>query len=1072
MDKIVEQLNAPEQQYFPTYFWSWNDRLEEKELRRQIKEMKSQGIGGFFIHARPGLETPYMSEEWLKAIRAVLDECKKQGLSPWLYDEYGWPSGFNGGSVPGRGPDYQQKCLHVCKVSADEISTLEHLLGVYKIADGKCIRLSQPEQMCGSMIAVFYTFTKDYVDILSEKAIAAFLQDSYERYAREFPSEFSTLIPGIFTDEPQYNAKEFPWSFELPEAYHSKYGKDILDELPGLLYDFEGAEEFRYRFYSTVNGMFVKNYFQQIGQWCQEHNMVFTGHNMAEDGLFDSLLFNAGVMPTYQYMQMPGTDWVSRTIRETTTPKQCSSVAHQLGKPRALTEQFASCNWDVPLEELKWIVDWNYVNGINFFCQHLAAYSLRGLRKRDCPASLFDHNVWWEKYHLLTGYMSRLSKLLSGNEEVCGLAVLHPIKSAYLSFKRANEGELLRLDNEFLSVLDYLSGMHIAYHIADEDVMRNHGSVQGNALIIGQCRYNALVLPRIHTLERSTYNFLLEFAKNGGLILSFGELPNRIDGQIDDLSELYPYIKDCSTLLSYQRILHAVQQKNQDGYVTSASIQSAKNLPASLDNGEFVARYRNFWEKTAQGILPRTSLDMPEAEFSILDPGTRELLNCLDLQCVSRASVAQNGEQINTIHVYHKLFHGREVWFFANHSKYHGYNAVITLDSFKDFVGYDPLQNTTFPLDLSRAGEKSAFPFHFEPMQSLVIIESEQPIAAPSPSTKKEQVIRLDDDFTVTSYGYNAFTMDYCRYKTSEMQEWSQPTPVWNVHYLLLREKQETDLEIEFSFFAAETFVPGNTLELGLEEVDSCQAVLLNGRDIKSRFSSSRVDRAIRTADIRDLVFTGENTILIRKKYKYDPLAYYTLFGENVHAVMMNRLCLHDETDCAYLFGDFAAYSRSSFTDVERDGAVTAGPFYIDVENRSLCGLDLIKQGYLFYNQAITVEQTKTVRMEQDTRYLIELKKMCAPCVAVSVNGMFVKDILFHPYRADITEFLRDGDNRISLTIYTSNRNLFGNFHYKLGQVHWSNWASLIKPTQWLFCEEEESWFTSRYCFYRNSLEY
>ena len=38
-------------------FWSWNDRLEKKELVRQIELMKESGIEGFFMHARGGLKT-------------------------------------------------------------------------------------------------------------------------------------------------------------------------------------------------------------------------------------------------------------------------------------------------------------------------------------------------------------------------------------------------------------------------------------------------------------------------------------------------------------------------------------------------------------------------------------------------------------------------------------------------------------------------------------------------------------------------------------------------------------------------------------------------------------------------------------------------------------------------------------------------------------------------------------------------------------------------------------------------------------------------------------------------------
>ena len=92
-------------------FWSWNDTLEEDELRHQICEMKAAGLGGYFMHARTGLGTRYMGEHWMKCIAACLDEGKRQGMKSWLYDEDGFPSGMAGGLVPSRGADYAHKVL-------------------------------------------------------------------------------------------------------------------------------------------------------------------------------------------------------------------------------------------------------------------------------------------------------------------------------------------------------------------------------------------------------------------------------------------------------------------------------------------------------------------------------------------------------------------------------------------------------------------------------------------------------------------------------------------------------------------------------------------------------------------------------------------------------------------------------------------------------------------------------------------------------------------------------------------------------------------------------------------------
>lgn len=63
----------------------------------------------------------------------------------------------------------------------------------------------------------------------------------------------------------------------------------------------------------------------------------------------------AGIMPFYEYMPIPGVDWLRRMIFNPVVPKQVSSVASQLGKKQVLTESFALCGWNVSFGELRWI---------------------------------------------------------------------------------------------------------------------------------------------------------------------------------------------------------------------------------------------------------------------------------------------------------------------------------------------------------------------------------------------------------------------------------------------------------------------------------------------------------------------------------------------------------------------------------------------------------------------------------------------------------------------------------------------------------------------------------------------
>lgn len=43
-------------------------------------------IGGYFMHARAGLETEYLGERWMQCVEACIDGGKRRGMKPWLYD--------------------------------------------------------------------------------------------------------------------------------------------------------------------------------------------------------------------------------------------------------------------------------------------------------------------------------------------------------------------------------------------------------------------------------------------------------------------------------------------------------------------------------------------------------------------------------------------------------------------------------------------------------------------------------------------------------------------------------------------------------------------------------------------------------------------------------------------------------------------------------------------------------------------------------------------------------------------------------------------------------------------------
>ena len=87
-------------------FWFWNARLSAGEIRRQVAEMAAQGIRGFFIHPRQGLDCPYLSEEFFDRVGDAVAAAEKHGLRVHLYDEYPYPSGAAGGEVTLGSPSF------------------------------------------------------------------------------------------------------------------------------------------------------------------------------------------------------------------------------------------------------------------------------------------------------------------------------------------------------------------------------------------------------------------------------------------------------------------------------------------------------------------------------------------------------------------------------------------------------------------------------------------------------------------------------------------------------------------------------------------------------------------------------------------------------------------------------------------------------------------------------------------------------------------------------------------------------------------------------------------------------
>lgn len=563
------EFKNPTNQYRPIPFWSWNDQLEKEELEYQIEEMKKAGVGGYFMHARSGLKVNYLSEEWFDCISTGIEKAKEVGLDAWAYDEEGWPSGFAGGRVPAISKDYQAKFMTLEAYPPQEEIVGEEIIALYKYCSEsqtyEKMELDKKEKDLDkeNIFLIRKHINPFYIDTMNKKAIDAFLACTHDIYYERFGSEFGSYMKGFFTDEPRFacnNFGELPWSDDLPSMFQEMHGYDLIEIIPSLFENVKNYEQHRYNYWITVNRMFVQNYMKTIYDWCETHNCKSTGHIMMEESIFSQMTSSGGVMPFYEYLHIPGIDWLRRSISSPVIGKQVGSVACQLGKKQVLTESFALCGWDVSFEELKWIAEWQFVNGVNQLCQHLQGYTIKGVRKRDYPPSLFTQQTWWNEYKHFNDYMSRLCVALSWGTQVADVLLIHPMRSGFVTYDGTRTAEIRQLDEDFTGVAEQLSAEHISYHFGDETIIEKYARVEDQRFVVGEVAYKTVVLPSMYTIDKVTLRLLIEFNKNGGTIFSIGFFPRFTNGNREELEALKQLVLQVSSfnLREQMQALHLV----------------------------------------------------------------------------------------------------------------------------------------------------------------------------------------------------------------------------------------------------------------------------------------------------------------------------------------------------------------------------------------------------------------------------------------------------------------------------------------------------------------------------------
>ena len=964
---ILNKIHNPDNIYRSTPFWAWNSELEIPELLRQMSIFKKMGFGGFFMHSRFGLQTPYLGEKWFQCVEACVNEAKKLGMNAWIYDEDRWPSGYGGGKVTAADSNYAMTTLKMEVSDKPDYAAESLAFFAGKINDNDISgyrRLSPGQKLaCGESFLRFYTVKdapsdwfngQSYLDAMNEKAVAEFIRVSYREYADRFPQELGRTVPGAFTDEPFISN----WSNLLPAKFISMHNYDICDHLPELFFTVEGksVSKVRLDYHNTRTELFVTAYAAQIGSFCEKHNLIFTGHVLGEGVARTEAKCVGSTMRFYEYMSMPGIDLLGQQDNNICTVKQCVSVARQFGRRTRLCECYGCTGWDFPLAGHKATGDWLAALGINHRCQHLAWYTMKGAAKRDYPASISYQSPWTEVLGTIENHFAGLAALFAGCDDVCDLLVIHPMESVWF-YKPLWSDFTPEENNDANFALNRLVGRilkeNIDFDFGDESIIARFGKVNEKGLVVKEASYRKVLIPELLTIRSTTLDLLDRFASAGGEVLYVGDAPAYVDG-VKSAKAAEVYAKFTSVSLA-------------DAGVAAA--ENIRKVSVSTDGGEI------------DPVLCRIGRGQDYSVLFVCNTGTGQTVSDADMP--NFAPVLAKRDQIFPDATVKWMLPERQLLF----------------EVFPD--------GRVAEIDSTYENGAAVFKTSFTTLQSRTFIACCENIATAEiypPAATGE--IPLDDTFTIETDEPNALVLDHCRYAVngenlsekcfildvgnqlhdrfgvprrtgSGKQPWAESAP-----------PVTADSEIELHYeFKCDTLP--EKLYLGVESPEK-YTFTLNGRAFEPEISGSWCDRAVvQLAVPRDLLLCGVNQLQLTADCR-----------RGIPAL-----------EAIYLLGDFGV----------KDDVITKAPEFLQPG-------DWCQQGLPYYSANVTYSTSFCLPPGVE-RIRIGIPQWAGTALAVSVNDAPFSALVCAPWEIDIDQALVPGENSLKIKVYSSRRNVCGPFY-------------------------------------------
>lgn len=997
----MKDFENPGSEYRGAPFWAWNTRLDSDTISRQVEVLHEMGFGGFHAHVRTGLDTPYMTPEFLGYMKQCCALAKEKQMLLWLYDEDRGPSGAAGGAVT-KDLRFCERLLRMSPTPRPELEKnraafLEKcgrgeevtgcLLGRYRIhlQDGLLCGYTRLPEDAPDEEGLWYATleispksawfnNQSYVNTLDKRAIDRFIQLTHDVYADALGAEFGKTIPAIFTDEPQFKTKEtfyyaeerrdviLPFTDDLPETFRAAYGYDLLDCLPEIFWNKAEYSQVRYHYHDHICARFVEAFPKNIGGWCGRRHLALTGHVNAEPTLTSQTYSVGAAMRCYPYFQLPGIDMLC-DWHEFATAKQAQSIVHQYGREGMLSELYGVTNWDFDFKGHKLHGDWQAALGVTVRVPHLAWMSMEGEAKRDYPASIFYQSPWYREYPLIENHFARLNTVLTRGACRVRVGVIHPIESFWLLCGPQQQSHDLteQAEKDFDHLIRWLLFGLIDFDFIDESLLPELTGEEVSApLSVGKMNYDVVILPPMLTVRQSTLDILTRFVRAGGDVIAFGDTPQLVGAcRSSAAAELYGMARH--SMFDRYHLLHALEAYREVDILNSRGFRTDHLLhQLRRDGGEewlficHVYRKRNGYEQPEQ-IRIRIRGCLTPTLYDTLTGGTRSV-----------------------------EYHHDGGWTVIDHVFYSEDSLLLRLTPAEPGTADErcgvPAVLSVFPPESEWQELPEPDAFHPSEPNVLLLDMAEYSLNG-EPMRPREELLRIDNAIR-ERLGY-----------PRRMDQVAQPYTI--------TERPEAHDELTLRFHIESRLVLTG-VKLGIERKD-VRRITLNGAPVALEPDGYFTDECISTIPLPE-IRSGSNELIV------------TLgFNEKTNV------------EWCYLLGAFGVLTQG------RASVLTPMP-------ESLVYGDVTRQLLPFYGANLTYETELTADGEHSVTLFVP--RFSGPLLRVSVDGEDRGVIAFAPHTLELGR-LSAGKHRVCLRLYGNRANSFACLHNTNSEMIW------FGPTCW-----------------------